>query len=473
MRIGLVGDSYRSYSLSVDGETTMNFYPEVLERDGGKARAVLYRTPGLVEIAEGVGACRGIYTEPLTNRVFIVNGDQLNEFQFTGLGYAFVNIGTLNSSSSPVQFASNGFDLGIVSGNQLYMVKLATNAITLIPALSPVCITFFDSYFVVSEGGITFTNSAPFDGYTWPGDEYVAEQVPDGIVNLVSDTRYLWIQGIQSTEIWGADGSADGPLTPVSNAAMLIGTSSRDCTVAMDNTFFWLGRSANGDRIAYRANGFSAVRVSNHAIEAEWSRYEVVSDAVAFTYQEMGHTFWVISFPYEDKTWVYDASTSMWHERGFFNTSTGQMESIRGRYGCFGLGFQLVADKTDGRVYRMSMAYLDDAGEAIRRVRRTPHSWSDNKRLFFSRLELYAQPGVGLVAGQGDNPQVMLRYSDDGGYTWSGARTASLGPIGATRTRTIWRRLGKARDRVWEFSITDPVDVVFIDADVSAVEGYS
>lgn len=473
MRIGIVGDSYTSYSKSVDCEQTMNFYPEILERDGGKARAVLYRTPGLVEIAEGTGACRGIYTEPLTNRVFIVNGDQLNEFRFTGSGYTFVNIGTLNSSTDPVQFASNTFDMAIVSGNQLFMVKLATNAITQIPDLSPVCVAFYKGYFVISEGGITFQNSGLFDGYTWPGDEYTAEQVPDSIINIVSDTRYLWIQGVQSTEIWAADGNPDGPLTPVGNAAMLIGTSSRDCTVMMDNTFFWLGRSNNGDRIAYRANGFSAQRVSNHAIETAWSKYQVISDAVAFTYQENGHTFWVISFPYENKTWVYDASTSMWHERGYYNHSTGQMESIRGRYGCFGLGYQLCADKADGRVYRMSMEYLTDAGDLIRRVRRTPHTWSDGVRLFFSRLEIFAQPGVGLTAGQGEQAEVMLRWSNDGGFSWSNYRTASLGLIGNTTARTFWNRLGTARDRVWEFSITDPVNVVFIDADVQAEQGIA
>lgn len=473
MKIGLVGDSYTSYSRSVDGEMTMNFYPEILERNGGKSGAVLYRTPGLVRIANGAAGCRGIFTEQRTNRVFIVNGDQLNEFRFTGSGYVFLNIGTLNSSSDPVQWASNGFEMGIVSGNQLFMVKLDTGAITLIPDLNPVCIAFHDSYFVVSEGGITFTNSAPFNGYEWPGDEYVAEQVPDGIVNLISDTRYLAVQGIQSTEFWGADGSVDGPFSPVSNAAMPIGTASRDCTVMMDNTYFWLGRSANGDRIAYRMNGFTAQRVSNHSIESAWSKYQVVSDAVAFTYQENGHTFWVISFPFENKTWVYDASTSMWHERGWFNQTTGLMESIRGRYGCFGLGFQLCADKADGRVYRMNMAYLNDDGDPIRRIRRTPHSWAGNKRMFYSRLELFAQPGVGLPAGQGELAEVMLRWSNDGGFTWSNTRTASLGRSGNTLARTFWNRLGAARDRVWEFSITDPVDVVFIDADVAAVEGYS
>jgi hypothetical protein len=352
-------------------------------------------------------------------------------------------------------------------------VKLATNVINLIPDLSPVCIAFHDSYFVVSEGGITFTNSAPFDGYTWPGDEYTAEQVADSIINLVSDTRILWVQGVQSCEPWSTDGSPDGPFTPVSNGAMLIGTSSRDCTVYMDNTFFWLGRTNNGDRIAYRMNGYTAQRVSNHAIETAWSKYEVVSDAVAWTYQELGHTFWVISFPYQNKTWVYDVSTSMWHERGYFNQSTGLMGSVRGRYGCFGLGFILCADKTDGRVYRQAMGYLTDAGDAIRRVRRTPHTFADNKRMFFSRLELIAQPGVGIPSGQGSNPEVMLRWSNDGGFTWSNIRTASLGATGQTTARTFWNRLGAGRDRVWEFSITDPVNVVFIDANLIATAGFS
>jgi hypothetical protein len=52
---------------------------------------------------------------------------------------------------------------------------------------------------------------------------------------------------------------------------------------------------------------------------------------------------------------------------------------------------------------------------------------------------------------QGSDPQVMLRFSDDGGHTWSNEHWKSMGKIGRYGYRTIWRRLGatmKIRDRV-------------------------
>ena len=72
-------------------------------------------------------------------------------------------------------------------------------------------------------------------------------------------------------------------------------------------------------------------------------------------------------------------------------------------------------------------------------------------------------PGVVFPAG----PQVMLRWSDDGGHTWSNEHWASMGKIGTFGTRVIWRRLGmtdKLRDRVYEVSGTDPVKVAIIGA---------
>jgi hypothetical protein len=68
---------------------------------------------------------------------------------------------------------------------------------------------------------------------------------------------------------------------------------------------------------------------------------------------------------------------------------------------------------------------------------------------------------------QGEDPQVMLRWSDDGGHTWSNEHWTTMGRIGETGTRVIWRRLGttsKLRDRVYEISGTDPVKIAIMGA---------
>lgn len=70
-----------------------------------------------------------------------------------------------------------------------------------------------------------------------------------------------------------------------------------------------------------------------------------------------------------------------------------------------------------------------------------------------------------------DAPQVMLRWSDDGGHTWSNEHWRSMGKTGEYGTRVIWRRLGmtvKLRDRVYEISGTDPVKIAIMGAELYA-----
>ena len=76
------------------------------------------------------------------------------------------------------------------------------------------------------------------------------------------------------------------------------------------------------------------------------------------------------------------------------------------------------------------------------------------------------ETGVGLP---GTDPQVLLRWSDDGGHTWTDYAAASIGRVGEYGTRAIWHRLGASRDRVYEVKIVEPVRVTILGADLDAV----
>ncbi len=75
-------------------------------------------------------------------------------------------------------------------------------------------------------------------------------------------------------------------------------------------------------------------------------------------------------------------------------------------------------------------------------------------------------PPVGVI------PQAMLRFSSDGGQTWSQERWASIGQAGQTKNRAMWRQLGQARDRVFEVVVSDAVRRDIIGATLFA-EGSS
>mgnify|MGYP003649920256 FL=1 len=118
----------------------------------------------------------------------------------------------------------------------------------------------------------------------------------------------------------------------------------------------------------------------------------------------------------------------------------------------------IVGDRSLGTLYDMSVDKFTDAGGGpLRRVRRTPHLNIDNDYVVYDEFQVELQTGLGLSAGQGSDPQAMLRWSDDGGETWGNEHWVSAGARGNYGTRAIWRRLGRGYDRVFELAVSDPV----------------
>lgn len=66
------------------------------------------------------------------------------------------------------------------------------------------------------------------------------------------------------------------------------------------------------------------------------------------------------------------------------------------------------------------------------------------------------------IVGRG--PIMTLKWSNDGGHTWSDGLDRDCGQAGEYVKRVIWRRLGQARDRVYEISMEDAADWKIVDA---------
>jgi len=230
--------------------------------------------------------------------------------------------------------------------------------------------------------------------------------------------------------------------------------------------------------MVFRADGYSPVRISTHAVEHALQDYVragiTIADAVAFTYQEDGHTFYVLNFPTAKATWVYDSSTQLWHERGTWDESSTQYEAWRPQSHCFAFNKHLVGDRALGTIYEMSLDnYTDAGGGVLRRMRRTPHVTVEQESLFYHKFQIELETGLGLSSGQGDDPQAMVRWSDDGGQTWGHEHWVSAGKQGDYSARAIWRRLGRGRNRVFEVVVTDPIPWRMIQAYLSVTRGTS
>jgi hypothetical protein len=322
---------------------------------------------------------------------------------------------------------------------------------------------------------------------------------------MIVDHSELWLFGTNSVEVWYNVADTDQPFQRIQGAYNEIGCAATFSVAKLDNGLFWLGADARGQGIVYRSNGYTGQRVSTHAIEYAIAQYPIISDAVAYTYQQEGHAFYVLTFPSANATWVYDVSTQAWHERAAFSNGL----FLRHRSNCQ-MAFNseiVVGDFSNGNIYAFDLDIYADNGSSqkwLRSWRALPTGQNNLTRTAHHSLQLDCQSGVGInnsggtdptylltesglfiITESGDylvsvaegtptvgsDPQVMLRWSDDGGHTWSNEHWATLGKIGIYQQRVFWRRLGmtlKLRDRVYELSGTDPVKIAIMGAELHA-----
>ena len=471
MKTNILGGAYVTRSINAADNRCINLFPEAIpEGSGGKEAGFLLRCPGLRLLATvGSGPIRGLW---VTNGVaYVVSG---SEFYSLTTSYTVTLLGTV-SGTGPVSMADNGTQIFIACNPLSYIYNTSTAVfaqITDVDFPGAGSVGYLDGYFVFNEpDSQKFWVTSLLDGTSVdPLDFASAEGYPDNVISLIVDHREIFLFGTTSVEVWYDAGTPDFPLARIQGAFMEVGCEAAYSVAKLDNSVFWLGSDARGRGIVYRANGYTPARLSTNAVEYAIQGYGSISDAIAYTYQQDGHPFYVLIFPTADATWVYDVSTRLWHERAGF--SNGQF--VRHRSNCQ-TSFNdeiVVGDYEDGRLYAFDLdVYADDdqIQKWLRSWRALATGQNNLKRTAHHSLQLDAQTGVGLNDGQGSDPQVMLRWSDDAGHTWSNEHWKSMGAIGNYGYRTIWRRLGmteKIRDRVYEVSGTDPVKIAIMGAEL-------
>jgi hypothetical protein len=166
----------------------------------------------------------------------------------------------------------------------------------------------------------------------------------------------------------------------------------------------------------------------------------------------------------------------MWHERAFWNPDDATFSAHHSQNHVFVFGKHLVGDWATGSIYHMDISTYDDDTHVIRRLRRAPHISTEQDWIFYRQLQIDLEVGLGLpdpnIPADYD-PQVMLRWSNDGAKTWGNEFLMSAGKMGEYKTRVIQRRMGRARDRVFEISTTARIPWRLVDAYLKADPGYA
>ena len=435
-------------------ERLVNVYPRV--STGGKYSFHLIGSPGLAEfISLPTFPVIGLHENG--ERAFAVTPSKFYEIFPNG---TYKELGDIDLKGRPV-IADNGIQVVVVDGLKGFYYDINTDEVKQITdsAFYPAkTVTYQDGYFIferkdTAQWFISKLLSADFNGT----DFATAEGQPDKLVGVLSDHRELYLFGSRTTEIWFNAGAANFPFRRSQGAFIEKGCAAPYTIRKHNNTVFFVG----SDLIVYALNGYSPMRVSNNAVEATLKDTDL-SDAFAYTYQDEGQLFYVLTIPTVNITWCYDVTTGSWHQK---------KSKVFGRhYSDCCIYFDsktLVGDFQNGKIYEMANYYYSDDEYPIIRefILPTVNNGRDFMSIYSFELDMSSGIGRSIVSDgigidyQGEDPIAILNFSKDNGKNWSNDKFTKLGKIGEYLTRVKWNRLGCSRQFDFKITISDPVPI--------------
>lgn len=490
--LGFVGPSYTAKSKIAAYDRSVNLFCERVESGTSAEAYTLYQANGVSSAQTGLdspgrGGIANVSTitgpSSSAQNFFFVSGSTLYEYPSTVRA-----TGIVKGSGAPVTMVWNGFQghqILIASDSTTYCYDTTSHALTNVGI--GMYVDFLQGYGLrLNSGDSTFSFSALFDMTSWDALDVVQRQdASDRWIRLIVHHKEVWLFGSNTTSVYYLGDDADTPFQQISSVFITMGIIAPDSACIVDGTLMWIGGNDAGQGVVYRADGYTPVRVSTHAVEyalQAGNAFGNLSTAEGCTYQQNGHVFYEITLPgiapdevggVQGSTWVYDATEGLWHERGLYTGIGYQEMDTRGAFDGFTLS------RSAGTVYsivtdaRSTSAFKSTDGTGIRWMRRAPHLSKENKGCIIDSVELKFQPGMASATGAGSDPHFTLTQSRNGGQTWSNARTVSAGLIGQFEKRALWDGLGYGRDRLIEIVGSDPIFTPIIDAYVDARFGRS
>lgn len=471
MKTPFLGAHNVSRSRDVSDQMCINLFPELVK--GGSDAGALYECPGLdLKATVGIGPIRALHTV-LTNPPTLYAVSREKVYSLT-TSYTATLLGSINSIAGPVSIIDNGTvgnQVAIFDGTTGYVISSGTIApMSGLPFTTPVTAAFQDGFGIVNQlNSNSWFQSNLNDLSTWQSLNFATSQAkPDAVVALTDIHREVWVLKQTNLEVWINAGTSGFTFQRIDGVFPEIGCAAAFSVAKAGESLIWLAQNDQGQGIVVMTEGYQAKRISTHQIEYAIAQYAEIMDAIGYVYQQEGHVFYVLTFPAGNATWVYDISTGLWHQRaallnGIFNRHWSNCATLFN-------GTNLVGDYLTGNIYAFDMNTLTDNGtqkgwlRSWRAFKETPY-----KPLRMSALEINMMTGSGVA--QADNPQVMLRWSDDGGHTWSNQKFAAAGKTGQTSQRVKFNRLGGTRrnsglDRIFELSSADAMNVALMGADL-------
>lgn len=452
---------------SISGDVPIGFYPAI---DSGRGE-ILKGTFGLNALCQLTDCTegRGIYPWNGFLYCLVRRGSNTIFFRVDPTTGVSAEIGTITTSfTGPVTIINNPSQLCIVDGVSAWVYTLATGTFAQItdPAFpGAAAVDYIEGVgLFIQPNSIEWFYSNLFDFTTFPVGNFIGfeSKAVQKLMGILMFNDEIYVLTDSATELW-AFVDTGGSLTASPFQRNTYGYIDYGCGAAgspntADGTIpNWI--SDKGQWIA--SSGYQGAVVSSPMFDRSLKAMASFADARSFSWREDGHVFTAMTFPIGGQTWVMDwtmkalikiqsylADGSGW-SRHRLNCITFEESSNQ----LFGLDYE------NGKVYQVSRDFKDDDGNAIQRILTSIEWDGGSDDIDFGTLTLLMKMGVGLVSGQGSDPQVIRQFSNDSGQTWSSEAWRSAGKIGEyKKPPPHWNRNGTSRKRIERFIFSDPVE---------------
>lgn len=468
--INLGINSYKSKSGLASAERLVNCYVEPCPPDS-PFQAIIQGTAGLT-VWKDLGISLPIYgMEVMGENLYVVAGQNVYKVDSTKTSTL---LGTISTAPTRVLMTNNGTQVTILteSGTAYYCTSVAASLTQITDGdynLSD-SISTLDGYTLATKRqGRTFQWSTLNDTSAWAALDFQSvEANASNIIRVAMNNLELWFFKDNITEVY-YDSARPGYIFDRKEGVFIQkGCAAKYSVASLDGGFFFLGN----DRIVYRTNGYQLVPISTFPISQEIESYSTISDAYGFTYILNGHKFYCITFPTADTTWEYNITTNLWHERQSINSSqlNGQW---RANTHAFFNNLNLFGDFETGIIYQADTSVYTENSTTILRKIVNATQFVNFSRTTLDRFTIMMDTGIGLLSGQGSDPQIMLRVSINGGKTWGFEEWQPIGLEGYYAQEVFWTSLGYCRSAIFELTYSDPTKFAIVGAFLNASIGDS
>lgn len=444
----------------------INCYVEDAGADA-KAPTAIYVTPGLTRFDNGsyAGVNRG-FIQLSDNALIAFLGNEIVSLDTAGLTTLLSTIVGSNRVFLARNRAATPQIAIVTDANQYFILQggvLTEPNDADLPAPNSVC--YLKGFFVfsISDGRLFMSDLDASNVGALAFDS--ANSRAEGLVRVFPHAGFLYAFGRRTTEIWQADPSlASEPFvfSPIQQD-IDFGCIAPHSVAQIGTGLAWV--DDNG--IVRHGRDGGASRISIHSVERAIENLSTVDRAAIAGRQwfHQGHEFYTLFG--SNFTWTYDVLTEKWHERQSYDSDTWVTNDVV----LFGDSY-FASSSTDGKIYEIDSSAYDEDGALLVMEIRAPTLHKFPSSAIVNSLEVDAIMGVGLNTADTheSNPLLMVDYSDDGGNTFEGERTATLGAIGQYRNKVRLNGWGIVQEqgRQWRLRASAAVLRGIISASIEA-----